>query len=73
MHLHNISKELNQVLQKYQIGSQEVTYWTYLTLERMTEDYREIYEDKLTQEEMKRLDHITEALNKIINQCWYLL
>ncbi|PFT90941.1 hypothetical protein COK81_15895 [Bacillus thuringiensis] len=33
----------------------------------------EIYEQEYTQEEMKRLEGIADALNKITNQCWWLL
>lgn len=71
--MNNLSKELNETFEKYRVGSHEIAYWMYQTLERMTEDYREVYEDELTQEEMKRLENIADALNNIINQCWYLL
>ncbi|PEA55063.1 hypothetical protein CON64_09240 [Bacillus pseudomycoides] len=60
-------------LDGYQIGSHEVAYWMYLTLERTTEDYREIYKNELTQEEMKRLDDIADVLRNITNHCWWLL
>ncbi|WP_257152468.1 hypothetical protein [Bacillus cereus] len=45
----------------------------YLTLERMTEDNREIYEQEYTKEEMNRLEGIADALNGITNKCWWLL
>lgn len=73
MKLNDVTKELNEAFQKYQVGSHEIAYWMYLTLERMTEDYREIYEQEFTQEEMKRLEDIADTLNKITNQCWWLL
>lgn len=57
------------VLDRYQVGSHEVAYWRYLTLEHITEEYREIYKHELTQGEMKRLDDIADALRNIINQC----
>ncbi|AUB67002.1 hypothetical protein CSW12_29410 (plasmid) [Bacillus cereus] len=69
----DLTKELNEAFQRYQIGTHEIAFWIYLTLERMTEDYREIYEQELTQEEMKRLEDVADALNKITNQCWWLL
>ncbi|MDF9626840.1 hypothetical protein P5775_29600 [Bacillus cereus] len=71
--MNNLSKELNETLAKYRVGPHEIAYWMYLALERMTEDYREIYEEEHTQEEMKRLDDITGALRNITNQCWWLL
>lgn len=71
--MNNLSKELNETFEKHQIRPHEIAYWMYLALERMTEDYREIYEDELTQEEMKRLDDIADALRNITNQCWWLL
>lgn len=71
--MNNLSKELNETFEKYRVGPHEIAYWMYLTLERMTEDYREIHEEEHTQEEMKRLENIANALNNITNQCWYLL
>jgi hypothetical protein len=71
--LKDLTTELNETFQKYQVEPHEIAYWMYLALERMTEDYREIYEQELTQEEMKRLEGIADALNNITNQCWWLL
>ncbi|QDZ77466.1 hypothetical protein [Bacillus cereus] len=71
--MNNLKQELNGAFQKYQVGPHEIAYWMYLTLERMTEDYREIYEQEHTKEEMKRLEGIANALNKITNQCWWFL
>ena len=69
----DLTKELNATFQKYQVGPHEIAYWMYLTLERMTENYREIYEQEHTKEEMKRLEDVADTLNKIKNQCWWLL
>ncbi|UIJ70198.1 hypothetical protein LW858_33320 (plasmid) [Bacillus cereus] len=71
--MNDLAKELNETFQKYQVGPHEMAYWMYLTLERMTEDYSEIYEQEYTKEEMKRLEGVTDALNRITNQCWWLL
>ncbi|MES1053200.1 hypothetical protein FOA24_29740 [Bacillus thuringiensis] len=71
--MNDLTKELNEALQKYQVGLHEIAYWMYLTLERMIEDCREIYEQEHTKEEMKRLGGVIDALNGITNQCWFLL
>ncbi|HHL0973384.1 TPA: hypothetical protein ACQUHP_005019 [Bacillus cereus] len=71
--MNDLAKELNETFQKYQVAPHEMAYWMYLTLERMTEDYSEIYEQEYTKEEMKRLEGVTDALNRITNQCWWLL
>ncbi|MGE6553246.1 hypothetical protein ACQKFK_31335 [Bacillus mycoides] len=71
--MNDLTKELNEAFQKYQVGPHEIAYWMYLTLERITEDYREIYEQEYTQEELERLEAIADALNKITNQCWWPL
>ncbi|MHB0801750.1 hypothetical protein PVK73_19380 [Bacillus thuringiensis] len=56
--MNDLEKELNETFQKYQVDPHEIAYWMYLTLERMTEDFREIYEQEYTKEEMKRLEII---------------
>ncbi|PEE33554.1 hypothetical protein CN271_10055 [Bacillus cereus] len=71
--MNDLAKELNETFQKYKIGPHEIAYWMYLTLERMTEDNREIYEQEYTKEEMNRLEGIADALNGITNKCWWLL
>ncbi|MEK4774603.1 hypothetical protein MKY31_30685 [Bacillus sp. FSL M8-0139] len=45
--MNDLAKELNETFQKYQIGPHEIAYWMYLTLERMTEDHREMYEQRI--------------------------
>ncbi|MGG5741934.1 hypothetical protein [Bacillus cereus group sp. IBL03679] len=69
----HLMTELNITFREHQIGPHEIAYWLYLTLERITTDYRELYEQEYTQEELERLEAIADALNKITNQCWWLL
>lgn len=47
------AKALNEVLRKYEVSSSQVAYWLYLTLERMTEDYRKNYLEDLSEKESK--------------------
>ncbi len=53
------------------MNSTQVAYWLYLTLERMTGDYRENYLEELGEEEMERLDALADELNSVVNNYWY--
>ncbi|MEK4636909.1 hypothetical protein NST14_12030 [Bacillus sp. FSL W8-0519] len=65
------AKALNEVLRKYEMSSSQVAYWLYLTLERMTEDYRENYLEELGEKEMERLDALADELNGVVNNHWH--
>lgn len=65
------TKELNAILRKYEVSTSQVAYWLYLTLERMTEDYRENYLEDLGEKEMKRLDALANELNGVVNNHWH--
>ncbi|WP_242290241.1 hypothetical protein [Bacillus cereus group sp. BfR-BA-01319] len=58
-------------MRKYEVNSTQVAYWLYLTLERMTGDYRENYLEELGEEEMERLDALADELNSVVNNYWY--
>ncbi len=66
-----LTKELNAILRKYEVSTSQVAYWLYLTLERMTEDYRENYLEDLGEKEMKRLDALANELNGVVNYYWH--
>lgn len=65
------TKVLNAIFRKYEVSSSQVAYWLYLTLERMTEDYREDYLEDLDEKEMERLDALADELNGLVNDHWY--
>ncbi|PGV98344.1 hypothetical protein COD86_05200 [Bacillus cereus] len=71
--MNHLTIDLNATFREHQVGPHEIAYWMHLTLNRITEDYRELYEQEYTQEEMERLEKIADALNEITNQCWWLL
>ncbi|MCU7663780.1 hypothetical protein [Bacillus thuringiensis] len=45
----------------------------YLTLERMTEDYRDNYLEELGDERMAQLDALVDELNGVVNEYWHLI
>lgn len=65
------TRELNEILRKYEVSGPQLSYWLYLTLERMTEDYRENYLEELGEEEMERLDALADELNAVVNNYWH--
>lgn len=65
------TKELNAILRKYEVSTSQVAYWLYLTLERITEDYRENYLEDIGEKEIKRLDALTDELNGLVNYHWH--
>ncbi|MGH0411668.1 hypothetical protein [Bacillus paranthracis] len=67
------TKELNAILRKYEVSTSQVAYWLYLTLERMTEDYRENYLEDIGEKEIKRLDALADELNGLVNNHWHLI
>lgn len=73
MDLNDLTIELNTIFREHQVGPHGIAYWMYLTLERITMDYRKLSEQEYTQEELERLEEIADALNKITKQCWWLL
>ncbi|HDR7493663.1 hypothetical protein ACTFRD_11085 [Bacillus cereus group sp. MYBK249-1] len=66
-------KELNAILRKYEISGPQLAYWLYLTLERITEDYRDNYLEELGQEIMEQLDLLADELNGVVNNYWHLI
>ncbi|PFQ75701.1 hypothetical protein COK15_15190 [Bacillus cereus] len=67
------TKELNAILRKYEVSGPQLAYWLYLTLERMTEDYRDNYLEELGQEIMEQLDLLADELNGLVNNYWHLI
>ncbi|EEL73197.1 hypothetical protein ACS2CL_19975 [Bacillus cereus group sp. BceL296] len=65
------TKELNAILRKYEVSISQVAYWLYLTLERMTEDYRENYLEDIGEKEINRLDALADELNGLVNNHWH--
>lgn len=65
------TRELNEILRKYEVSGPQLAYWLYLTLESMTEDNRENYLEELGEEEMERLDALVDGLNVFVNNHWY--
>ncbi|HDR5272757.1 hypothetical protein E8M24_28250 [Bacillus thuringiensis] len=65
------TKELNAILRKYEVSTSQVAYWLYLTLERMTEEYRENYLEDLGEKEINRLDALADELNGLVNNHWH--
>ncbi|HGH7180777.1 hypothetical protein [Bacillus luti] len=67
------TKVLNAIFGKYEVNGPQLAYWLYLTLERITEDDREIYAGELGEKEMERLDALADELNEVVNNHWYLI
>ncbi|MCU5376182.1 hypothetical protein OCA08_03405 [Bacillus cereus] len=65
------TRELNEILRKYEVRGPQLAYWLYLTLEGITEDDRENYLEELGEEEMERLDALADELNRVVNNHWY--
>ncbi|MGM1388304.1 hypothetical protein [Bacillus cereus group sp. BceL293] len=65
------TKELNAILRKYEVSTSQVAYWLYLTLERMTEEYRENHLEDLGEKEINRLDALADELNGLVNNHWH--
>ncbi|PFC06060.1 hypothetical protein CN302_02055 [Bacillus thuringiensis] len=71
--MNETTKELNAILRKYEVNGPQLAYWLYLTLERMTEDYRDNYLEELGQEIMEQLDLLAEELYGVVNNYWHLI
>lgn len=67
------TKELNAILRKYEVSGSQLAYWLYLTLERMTEDYRDNYLEELGDERMAQLDVLVDELNGVVNEYRHLI
>lgn len=67
------TKELNKIFHKHNVSDIEIAYWLYMTLERMTQDYREDYLDDYGSDKMKRLDALADDINEVVHNYWYLL
>lgn len=67
------TKELNEILRKYEVSGPQLAYWLYLALERMTEDDRDEYLEELGEEKVMQLDALTDDLNNLIHNYWHLL
>lgn len=67
------TKELNEILRKYEVSGPQLAYWIYLTLERMTEDNRDDYLEELGEERMLQLDALTDELNNLMHNYWHLI
>ena len=51
------TKVLNAIFGKYEVNGPQLAYWLYLTLERITEDDREIYAGELGEKKWKDWMH----------------
>ncbi|PEM35307.1 hypothetical protein COF80_20225 [Bacillus toyonensis] len=71
--MNHLTINLNATFREHQVGPYEIADWMYLSLDRITEDYRELYEQEYTEGKLEPLEAIADALNKITNQCWWLL
>ncbi|MFE9078649.1 hypothetical protein [Bacillus mobilis] len=67
------TKELNAIFRKYEVSGPQLAYWLYLTLERITEDYRDSHLEEVGDAEMERMDALADELNAMANNYWYLI